>query len=79
MQQNIEMRINQIFLREIEYDETDDIKVWLFGDTRSGKLVLERFADMEYPTVVPDYQFFSERLQARKGLYGISNSSDKLG
>jgi len=36
----------------------DEIKVWFFGLSGSGKLVLGRSADMEYPTGKPDYNSF---------------------
>lgn len=36
----------------------DEIKVWFFGLSGSGKLVLGRGVDMEYPTGKPDYNSF---------------------
>jgi len=39
-------------------DSVGDIKVWLFGSNESGKLVLGRFAEIEFPTHYPDYNRF---------------------
>lgn len=39
-------------------EDINDIKVWLFGNTSSTKLVLKRYCDIEYPTHNPDYQKF---------------------
>lgn len=38
--------------------EFDEIKVWFFGLEGSGKLLLGRSADMEYPVGNPDYDKF---------------------
>jgi peptidoglycan/xylan/chitin deacetylase (PgdA/CDA1 family) len=39
-------------------DSIDDIKVWFFGSDDSTKLVLRRFAEIEFPTHYPDYNKF---------------------
>lgn len=39
-------------------EDIEDIKVWLFGNTSSTKLVLKRYCDIEYPTHNPDYKKF---------------------
>jgi peptidoglycan/xylan/chitin deacetylase (PgdA/CDA1 family) len=36
----------------------DDIKIWFFGSDESTKLVLRRFAEIEFPTHNPDYNQF---------------------
>jgi peptidoglycan/xylan/chitin deacetylase (PgdA/CDA1 family) len=36
----------------------DDIKIWFFGSNESTKLVLGRFAEIEFPTHNPDYNRF---------------------
>jgi len=44
----------------------DEIKVWFFGPSDSGKFVLGRSADMEYPTGKPDYNSFVQNYDASK-------------
>ena len=44
----------------------DEIKVWFFGLSDSGKLVLGRSADMEYPIGKPDYKSFVQNYDASK-------------
>ena len=44
----------------------DEIKVWFFGLSGSGKLVLERSADMEYPAGKPDYNSFVQNYNPSK-------------
>lgn len=36
----------------------DEIKVWLFGDPRAGKMVLKRETDAEFPAFHPDFKKF---------------------
>jgi peptidoglycan/xylan/chitin deacetylase (PgdA/CDA1 family) len=36
----------------------DELKIWFFGSNESNKLVLGRFAEIEFPTHNPDYQRF---------------------
>jgi hypothetical protein len=47
-------------------DAFDEIKVWFFGLSGSGKLVLGRSADMEYPTGKPDYNSFVQNYDPSK-------------
>ena len=56
--------IDENTLKTIE--NTDDIKVWLFGNPSSTKLVLRRYCNIEYPTHNPDYQKFLERYDSSK-------------
>ncbi|MFC1558767.1 DUF2334 domain-containing protein, partial [candidate division KSB1 bacterium] len=56
--------IDKNTLKAIE-NNTKDIKVWLFGDTTSTKLVLRRYCDIEFPAHRPDYQKFLVRYNSR--------------
>ncbi|MCJ8013528.1 polysaccharide deacetylase family protein [Paenibacillus sp. KQZ6P-2] len=46
-------------------EQIDEIKVWLFGKP-SGKLVLYRYCDIEYPTLKPDYSKFVEHYTTQR-------------
>ena len=47
-------------------DETDDIRVWFFGDPVSSKCVLGRYADIEFPVHNPDYEKFLQDYDSEK-------------
>ncbi len=49
-------------------DNTDDIKVWLFGLDESSKMVLPRFADIEIPVHNPNYKNFLNNYNPDKEL-----------
>ncbi|RME00072.1 MAG: DUF2334 domain-containing protein [Calditrichaeota bacterium] len=53
-------------------DEIDELKVWLFGDTVSSKLVLTRLINIEYPSGVPNYAKFTSDYN------NLGNSADYL-
>jgi hypothetical protein len=42
-------------------DSVDQIKIWIFGDKRSEKLVLPRLITPEYSTGKPDFEYFLEK------------------
>ncbi|MCX6583214.1 MAG: DUF2334 domain-containing protein [Candidatus Aminicenantes bacterium] len=42
-------------------EEVDDIDVWYFGNRNSSKLFLQRKGEIEYPTLVPNYNYFLEK------------------
>ncbi|MGE5343327.1 MAG: DUF2334 domain-containing protein [Candidatus Omnitrophota bacterium] len=46
--------------------EVEDIKIWLFGGKESGKLVLERRGNIEFPTLKPDVASFVEKYNQDK-------------
>ncbi len=39
-------------------NNTNDIKIWFFGNKNSSKMVLERKSEIEFPYGFPDYQKF---------------------
>jgi hypothetical protein len=41
-----------------------ELSIWLYGDTRSKKHILERTINVEHPTHYPDFDAFSESYQA---------------
>jgi peptidoglycan/xylan/chitin deacetylase (PgdA/CDA1 family) len=52
-------------------DSVDDIKVWLFGSNESDKLVLGRFAEIEFPTHYPDYNRFIDNYDSTKNYLAL--------
>ena len=47
-------------------EETEDIKIWLFGLPASSTLVLERSCEIEFPTHNPDYGQFLQQCDAER-------------
>lgn len=47
-------------------DEIKELKVWFFGHSTPGKLVLPRDMEIEYPCAMPDYQKFIEYYDPEK-------------
>jgi hypothetical protein len=41
-------------------NETQEIKIWFFGSSKSNKIILERSIEAEYPTHQPNYCKFME-------------------
>ncbi|MBK7981504.1 MAG: hypothetical protein IPK06_16165 [Ignavibacteriae bacterium] len=39
-------------------NNTNDIKIWFFGNKNSSKMILERKSEIEFPYGFPDYQKF---------------------